>query len=645
MHVAIIAWALLGGRSKPRRRRALRLILAIVALWAYGVMVGLAPPVTRATVMITVGLAGLLVFRRAASINTVALAAFIMLALKPALVADPAFQLSFIAVAGIVALALPVAERLRAVGEWRPTARTPHPPACSRATRILAETFFWDERTFNKEMRRSPVRYRLEKARAARWLGRLRLQRLARAVVLLVITSLAIQLATLPLMALYFNRVSPVGVLLNVVAGLLTGFLMLAATVVIAVGALSASLAAWLATSVEAAHYLLVNSVIPFRDLPGASFRVAHYEGWRAIIYAAYFVPLGLLAVLLDRWRPVAWKFEIDRRVMSDAENRLPDPHAGSPAKRRPGVPAFALCVLALIASTIAVLLPASRAPSGKLTLYFLDVGQGDAALIIFPGGATMLVDAGGEPRFKRAGQEETEIDFADDSFGVGEVVVSRFLWSLGLTRIDYALVTHAHADHIGGLSQIIENFRVNQAVIGRAPGAHNGFDHFRDATVRRGVRVGVVSAGERFEIEGVSVEVLWPPVAASQATSGNDDSVVLRLGYGSVSILLAGDIEQPTEQALVRAGIVLRAEVLKVPHHGSKTSSSASFIDSVRPECAVISVGERSRFGHPHADVLARYVARSAKLYQTGRDGLVTVETDGAAIDVRTFRSRSLPE
>ena len=114
--------------------------------------------------------------------------------------------------------------------------------------RIAAETLFWDERKFNEEMRRSPVRYRLEKARAARWLGRLRLQRLARAVVLLVITSFAIQLATLPLMALYFNRVSPVGVLLNVMAGLLTGFLMLAATVVIAIGALSASLAGWLAT-------------------------------------------------------------------------------------------------------------------------------------------------------------------------------------------------------------------------------------------------------------------------------------------------------------------------------------------------------------------------------------------------------------
>lgn len=374
MHVAIIAWALLGGQTRPKRRRAPRLLISIAALWAYAVMVGLAPPVTRATVMITVGIMGPLLFRRAASINTVAIAAFIMLALKPALVADPAFQLSFIAVAGIVGLALPVAERLRAVGEWRPSAHTPHPPSCSRAVRFLAETLFWDEREFNEEMRRSPVRYRLEKARAARWLGRLRLQRLARATALLIITSLAIQLSTLPLMAVYFNRVSPVGVLLNVVAGLLTGFLMLAAMLTVVTGAISASIAAWLATSVKGAHYLLVNSVVPFRDLPGASFRVAHYEGWRSGIYAAYFVPLSLLAVMIDRWRPVAWKLEIDR---ASSRRRV-----RAPVSTR----ALTLCVLALLASMIAVLRPASPAPSGKLTIHFLDVGQGDAALIIFPG-------------------------------------------------------------------------------------------------------------------------------------------------------------------------------------------------------------------------------------------------------------------
>jgi competence protein ComEC len=475
------------------------------------------------------------------------------------------------------------------------------------------------------------VRYRLEKASAARWLGRLRLQRLARATAMLIITSLAIQLATLPLMALYFNRVSPVGVLLNVVAGLLTGFLTLGAMLTIAAGSVSASLAAWTAAAVEGAHYLLINSVVPFRNLPVSSFRVAHYEGWRSAIYGAYFVPLSLLAVLIDRWRPVDWKLEVDRAS--------PRRHVSAPRVAL----ASTLCVLALLASMVAVLRPPSPSPSGRLTIHFLDVGQGDAALIIFPGGATMLVDGGGQPSFKTdADQEGSESAFKEDSFGVGETVVSRFLWSLGLTRIDYVLVTHAHADHIGGLSQVVDNFRVGQAIIGHAPDDSAEFDHFREAVGRRGVRVGMVCAGYKFEIQGVAVEVLWPPSARSQvARSGNDDSVVLRLSYGAVSALLAGDIEGPAEAALVGSGEALRADVLKVPHHGSRTSSSAPFIDAVRPESAVISVGERSRFGHPHADVLERYLARGAQLYQTGRDGMVTVETNGAVVDLRTYKTR----
>jgi competence protein ComEC len=139
-----------------------------------------------------------------------------------------------------------------------------------------------------------------------------------------------------------------------------------------------------------------------------------------------------------------------------------------------------------------------------------------------------------------------------------------------------------------------------------------------------------------------VSIEVLWPPASApgAQVTSGNNDSVVLRLVYGSASILLAGDIELAAEGSLVASGADLRADILKVPHHGSRTSSTEAFIKAVSPGYAVISVGERSRFGHPHAAVVDRYRARNVKLLQTGRDGMVTVETDGQAIEVRTFRN-----
>ena len=653
LHIGIIAWALLGGRSALKRRKAARVIVCLLVLWAYAIMVGLAPPVTRATAMITVGLIAPLLFRRAASINTVSLAALAMLALKPALVADPGFQLSFVAVAGIVALALPLADKLRKVGQWRPTSRTPHPPAGSRAIRYFAEMLFWEERGFSEEMRRSPIRYQLKKASAARVLGRLRLQGLFRGVVLLLITSGAIQLSTLPLMALYFNRVAPVGVLLNVVAGLLTGVLMLTALGVIAIGGLTTWAAAQLGHVVNVAHYVLVNAIVPFADLPLATFRVAHYEGWHSVIYALYFVPLASLAILIDRWHPLDEVLPVNR----DRKSRTAPPRftaTGSPltvsASRRLRFLPSLLCASAMALALIAVIRPAAGRASGKLTVHFLDVGQGDSALVVFPTGKTMLIDGGGELRFdrrekdeKRLPSDQAESDepiFANNAFSVGEAVVSRFIWSLGRTRVDYVLATHADADHIGGLSDVVRNFQVGEAIVGHVPAADSEYDQFVAAAGRRGIALSMVRAGETFEIDGVKIEVVWPPPDYGQpVTSGNNDSVVLRLVYGSVSILFAGDIERAAEDSLIASGVELRSDLLKVPHHGSRTSSSEAFIDAVNPRYGVISVGERSRFGHPHPAVVNRYAARGIRLLQTGRDGTVTVTTDGGTLEVSTFR------
>lgn len=631
MHVGLIAWVLLGFSSAAldrRRRRSAHVVAALLILWAYAVMVGLAPPVTRATLMITIGLLGPVLFRRAASINTVAGAAFLMLAIDCSLVADPGFQLSFIAVAAIVTIALPVTQRLKTIGEWRPSAHSPRPPSCSYLIRILAESLFWNERKFRQEIRRAPVGYRLDKSRAARLLGRVGAQALLRSLLVLFITSLAIQVATFPLSALYFNRVTAVGVLLNIATGLLTGLMMLAASLTMLAGSISAWAASQLASITETIHFMLVNSIIPFSDLPGATFRVAHYEDWRAALYSIYFIPVALAVVLIDRWRPVTL-FKQNLAMRTGA--------------------AWAGVLLALLACMVAVAHPPKPRASGRLAIHFLDVGQGDSTLIVFPKGTTMLVDGGGEINFaaqevsgRDEGGDERRGQAPDNALPVGELVVSRFLWSKALTSVDYLLATHSDVDHIGGLSDVAKNFEIGQAVLGRVDADNPAYAKFARELLSRSIPVGLIWSNQRFEIDGVTVEVLWPRSGPPEkGGSANDDSIVLRIVYGQVSALLTGDIERATEEALAGSGVTLRADVLKVPHHGSKTSSTDAFLIAVNPQIAVIQVGKRSRFGHPHNSVINRYLGRSIHIFQTGRDGTVTVETDGHAFDVKTYLAR----
>src|SRR6185503_10318553 len=187
----------------------------------------------------------------------------------------------------------------------------------------------------------------------------------------------------------------------------------------------------------------------------------------------------------------------------------------------------------------LAVLRPPSNQPDGRLRVHFLDVGQGDSALVVFPRGKTMLLDGGGELRFASREQEETGATFTENAFSIGEAVVSRFIWSLGRTKVEYVLATHADADHMGGLSDVVENFRIGQAIVGHVPTNDSEYQTFVESLRRRQTPLSAVSAGEHFEIDGVRVEVLWPPKASGGAvTSGNDDSVVLRLVYGSVAML-----------------------------------------------------------------------------------------------------------
>jgi competence protein ComEC len=243
-------------------------------------------------------------------------------------------------------------------------------------------------------------------------------------------------------------------------------------------------------------------------------------------------------------------------------------------------------------------------------------VGQGDSHLLAFPGGKRMLVDAGGILQFGHA--RKTNLD-------IGEDVVSPYLWNRGIRHIDVVVETHAHEDHIGGLPAVLDNFRPKELWTGANASASLN-EHAR----RLGIQVQERSAGESFDFSGAHIEILSPPPGYASEKIGNNDSLAFRISYGSRTFLLTGDMERPMEGLLLADADTLHADVLKVGHHGSRTSTTPPFLDAVAPAVAIISAGYENSFGHPHPDVIKRLTEDHVAILRTDLDGLVSVSTDG---------------
>lgn len=626
LHVALLAGVLWWLTRWWRHARGLRFGSIILVLWAYGLMVGAQPSIMRAVVMLTLALIGQWLFRAALGANTLAAAALVLLSWQPGDLFNPAFQLSFLTVAVIVLLAAPVYERLRQVGVWRPTAATPYPPRGPRWVRWLAEVLFWDERAFQRDMAESRIHYRLIKARAARGLNRSRLQKPLAWILATVFTTTCVQVALLPLMIVYFHRFSLVSPLTNVVEGVLIFLLMLAGVAQLALHAVSATAAAWLSPLVNALGIWTLRAGQWPLIWPRASVRVPDWTVGAVWLYGAFFVLILLLVGLVNAWHPLRKGDEAEavwRRWLGWSGGTL-------------GVGAIAFLSWLLIAHPIA-----HRFERGRLSVTFLDVGQGDAIFLSFPQGKTLLLDSGGRLGYALANEEfePNEDVFVEDRLGIGEAAVLPYLWQLGLRRLDYIAATHGDSDHTEAFGEIVPAMRPREALAGSTPRADEPPDLFTQALQAGRLPLRVLRRGEVLNLDGVQVEVLAPFAEAGQiALSDNNGSLVLRVVYGQRAFLLTGDIEKETEARLLHVGSVLRADVLKVAHHGSRTSSTAEFLAQVQLAHAVISAGDPSPFGHPHPEVLARLRATGARVWQTSQCGAITFSTDGADLRADSF-------
>lgn len=624
LQIAFIGGLVLVIVRRLTRRKLLQFVLAATFLWAYTIAVGADASVVRSALMFTILALAPVVARRANTLNSLGGAALLLLVWKPNDLFDPSFQLTFLSVLSIVALAVPLLQRMQQVGSWRPTMDTPYPPDCPGWFRWLSETLFWSERAWRKEMAASNISYRLFKMPIAAWLERWHVQRPLRFAIAAIVVSASVQIGMLPLLVIYFHRLSIASLLLNIFVGALMAMLAFVALAAVLLSHLSIWLGTPLVLLAEKVNWLMIHLVDPFVSLHIASIRLPHYSGWPVSIYAFYYLPLGFLVFALARWNPLrpASIVKIKSKLFSAPRLRLAS---------------------VTFAGAIAVIVyhPFSAArPDGKLHVDFLDVGQGDSALLTMPDGTTLLVDGGGRPNINNTADEvDADKAFERDTRSIGEGVVSEYLWARGLDRIDYILATHADADHIDGLNDVARNFTVRGAIVARTPADDSEYARFAETMKDAGVPVQKIGAGDVLRVGSFTAQVLWPPPSRDEgAPSRNNDSVMLLVRYGDQRLLLTGDIEKEGEADALREGINLRSSIVKVAHHGSKTSSTAAFVSTTHPSLAIISVGRHSIFGHPNKEVVERWRTSGAEVMTTGQKGTISVITDGCALTVTTF-------
>jgi competence protein ComEC len=589
LHVAALAAFVVWVCAKLRLGRMASSFASLAALATYLGIVQDRPPILRATLMAAAYLLGRVFFRRLDILQAVALAALLILFFRPGELADSSFQLSFLAVAVIGGIALPWLDRTaepfrHALQHLSDVTRDP-----GFAPRLVQ--FRLDLRAIASGIaRRLPVWIR---GRAQGIVtGPLRLGTLIWET---FVISGVIQIGLMPLLVNDFHRVGFVGLFANIPAVLLTALIVPLGFFTLSLSLISTAAARLVAHLASGAVMLLLKVVTWFAVTRIGNFRVPSLPLWLIACFLAALLFLCITA--RAHWARAQWA----------------------------AIAAVAACAIA-----VAIQPFGPRITHGQLELTVLDVGQGDSLFLATPDGHAMLIDGGGGPGPLRIGGVKTRFD-------VGEEVVSPYLWSRGLKRLDVVALTHAHEDHIEGLFAVLENFRVGELWVGHDV-ASPVYQQLLRLAQRRGTTVRHLERGDSFMWGEARASILWPDTTAEVRQATNDDSLALRVEYGAQAFLLTGDIEKPVERALEAENTPLSAAFLKVPHHGSATSSTEEFLRQVHPVFAAISVGLNNPFNHPAPAVVERLRAAGVQVFRTDQDGAITVTTDGKSERVATF-------
>jgi competence protein ComEC len=292
LHISFIGALVFLIVKRLTKRRLAQFMVPAVIVWAYTIAVGADASVVRAALMFTFAGLATILFRQSSSLNALGGAALVLLVHSPKEIFNPSFQLTFLSVLAIVVIAWPLLSNMSAIGGWYPTRSTPYPPACSRVVKTFCEVLFWNKQKWAQELARTPHNYRLFKAPLAPWLERYRVQPVLHYTFGAVVVSASVQLVLLPLMIVYFHRLSLASLVLNIVVSVLLAVLVAVALLALLIAQVNAAIAMPLFKLADAINWVMVHSVDPFSNFGWARFRLPEYSGSAALVYAVYYLPL-----------------------------------------------------------------------------------------------------------------------------------------------------------------------------------------------------------------------------------------------------------------------------------------------------------------------------------------------------------------
>jgi len=555
-------------------------LVAFLAAGAYGWLAEMGTPVMRAVIMLGVYLLARLLYRDRATLNVLGAAALLLLAFDPRALFEVSFQLTFFSMVMILGLAVPILERTS--GRWRRVLRHPASPDYDVSLPPRWAQFRVELRMLAGRLAElAPLPAKL----GNRWAlaGLCLVVRCAFLLYETVVVSFVLQLAlTLP-MAIYFHQGTVVGAPANAVAVPLTGILIPAAALAL----------------------VLSYGWLPLAKLPAlaASWALSGIE-WAARTFGA--MKLGSLRLPTPDWLPAgAFLLTVVLAMLL--------------VRRHPRLAGAGMAALTATALWLTIAPAHPQFTPGVLEITGIDVEQAESTLIVTPQGRTILVDAGGS-----LGNWTSDFDF-------GEEVVAPYLWSRGFSHLDAVAATYGHSEYIGGMRGVAACFHPRELWLGAGPEAP-ALSRLRRELQEQSAQVTVRGAGDRFDFGGAAFRILAPPHdgPAGQGPR-NNDSLVLLVSYGRTSALLTGGAEKPAERELLAEQP--RADLLKVAHHGSLTSTTPEFLSAVRPSWAMISVGAHNRFGHPRREVLERLAQARVATYRTDTAGAVTFFLNGNSV------------